>query len=85
MAKFWNSAVYQLRKNERAFKKNCAMILDVWKEFIMKSKKLIMKSFKNCALNLLLGGSKDALIHCFTENSACLSAANRLKWRCKNS
>ena len=38
-----------------------------------------MKSFKCCALNLLLDGSEDALIHCFKENSACSSCAKKLK------
>ena len=35
-------------------------ILDAWGNL---SKELIMKSFKCCALNLLLDGSEDALIH----------------------
>ena len=38
-----------------------------------------MKSFKCCALNLSLESSKDALIHCFKENSACSSGAKKLK------
>ena len=51
-------------------------ILDAWGNL---SKELIMKSFKCCALNLPLDGSKDALIHCFKENPACSSGAKQLK------
>ena len=52
------------------------LILGAWSNL---SKEFVMKSFKSCALNSSLYGSKDALIHFFKENSACLSGANKLK------
>ena len=56
-------------------------ILDVWGNL---SKEFIMKSFKCCALNLLVDGSENAFIHCFKENSACSSGAKKLKEALQN-
>ena len=49
-------------------------ILDSWSNL---SKELIRKSFKSCALNLSIDGSEDELIHCFKENTASSSGAER--------
>ena len=40
---------------------------------------VIKSSFKSCALNVAIDGSKDELIHCFKENQLCSAGLQHLK------
>ena len=57
-------------------RKKVEWVLDSWSNL---SKELIKKSFKGYALNLFIYDSEDELIHCFKENTACSSGAEKLK------
>ena len=51
-------------------------ILEAWKNVRID---VIKSSFKSCALNIAIDGSKDELIHCFKENQLCSAGLQRLK------
>lgn len=72
MAKFWNSPMHQTRKYEKELCNWFWMHRVIWqKGFLWNDLKVL--------LFFLLGSHKDALIHCFKENSAFWSSANKLK------
>ena len=48
-------------------------ILEAWKNVRID---VIKSSFKNCALNIVIDGSEDELIHCFKENQPCSAGYN---------
>ena len=42
-------------------------------------KRMIIDSFKSCALTVAVDGSEDGHIHCFKENQPCRAGLERLK------